>query len=302
MVLFFWGHLFAQHDTIVDGFKLHLQDIGNSDSVSRTYISDTVTHSGKFLQLYPGGKVKSYGSMNKGSKVGAWDEYYSSGQLRSHGLYTRHGKEGIWREYYPDGKIFSKGNYTNGEKDGLWKTWYENDSLMSRGQYWHDNCTGTWNWWYDNGKLKAHAKYLARTHLEKRKVPFGHDVTDPKGHYITWKKRYTFFNVDSLVEYYPNGNLRSKIMYDAGGNRNGQSEFWYENGNVNRIEYYKGGKGIGCWKVYCEDGELFSLGENNTEQICEDPEHVNPDCGYPGDIIPLIPNEIHTYPIAKVGL
>lgn len=298
-----------KRDTIFDGTKYHFDFDADSSVSVWIQILGTDLFEGKYLETYPGGKIKCSGVYSKGNRVGLWNEYYANGNPRAHGNFKKGEMDGLWKFYYESGKEYSEGYNEEGYKVGLWKTYYENGQLLSQGQYFMHMNSGTWRWYYENtspndsvgrGKLKAQAHYIIKSDWQKTKLGIGSNkYWDPKYHLPWMKRTWKSSPVDSLVEYYPDGKLRSRIIYDKHGNEEGSAEYYYPDarpndslgrGKLNRIEFYKNGKPVDCWKYYCEDGSLSRFQNmNNQQNACDLNQEVNEDCTYPGDILPEIP-------------
>jgi uncharacterized protein len=56
------------------------------------------------------------------------------------------------------------------------------------------------------------------------------------------------------VEYYPDGKLRTRIIYGKEGRLNGAVDFYYPDGKRNLHGQYTNGKESGVWTWYCTDG------------------------------------------------
>lgn len=57
-------------------------------------------------------------------------------------------------------------------------------------------------------------------------------------------------------EFYPNGQLQSRITYKDGIETNVHSEYFYENGQLNISTIFKDGMKDGTWEFYYENGQL----------------------------------------------
>ena len=66
------------------------------------------------------------------------------------------------------------------------------------------------------------------------------------------------FNMDKIdgyfIEYYRNGNMKSKIQYED-GRRHGECIFYYENGKMKLQSKYKKGERVGKSTVYNDKGK-----------------------------------------------
>lgn len=118
------------------------------------------------------------------------------------------------------------GNIANGQVNGIWRTYYPDGNVFVSANYMQG---------YLNGK--AYFFYDSRKETKLADVDFNMDKID--GYYI---------------EYYRNGNMKSKIQYED-GRRHGECIFYYENGNKKLESKYKKGERAGKSTVYNEKGK-----------------------------------------------
>ena len=67
-----------------------------------------------------------------------------------------------------------------------------------------------------------------------------------------------YINDNDIIkeEFYPNGQLQSRITYKDGIETNVNSEYFYENGQLNINTIFKDGMKDGTWLFYYENGQL----------------------------------------------
>lgn len=76
---------------------------------------------GKWEHFYEDGSKKSVYQFDRKDKLtGKYIEYYKDGQIKTIGYYRDGKKTGTWSTYYDNGKVDSEGYYSNGEKSGKW--------------------------------------------------------------------------------------------------------------------------------------------------------------------------------------
>ncbi|CAN5154678.1 hypothetical protein BH09BAC5_BH09BAC5_21700 [soil metagenome] len=250
--LFFSSYLSAQRDSVIGGIKCHL--ISENSDTGSAWIQKVIVKKGKekfngtYFEFYPGGKLKAKG-------------YYKNGK--------RYQK---WIRYYADGKKSEEGYFDKGEKSDLWITYYENGQISWKGSFFKDIRSGFWRYYYEDGKLKGMTRYRIKTEKINRKPKEG----DKKKKGMSVKTNvefiYTVSPADSLVEYYPDGKLKTRIIYGKEGGLNGAFDSYYENGKSNVHGEYTAGKKSGQWNYYCENEKIFryekySVGNDNPEVI-----------------------------------
>jgi antitoxin component YwqK of YwqJK toxin-antitoxin module len=65
--------------------------------------------------------------------------------------------------------------------------------------------------------------------------------------------------VDSVIEFYPNGNINNLFVYDSLGNLNGFFRIWYDNGNLRQSGSNVMGKWNGLLSMYYKSGVPFII-------------------------------------------
>lgn len=240
--LFSSSALFAQRDSVINGIKCHLisehPDTGSAwiqkkiVKKSKAKAADggavyVTKFSGVYFEVYPGGKLKAKGYFKKGKRNEKWIRYYPSGQKKEEGYFDDGYKSDLWMTYYENGKISWKGNFFKNMRSGFWRYFYESGQLKSMTRY----------------RIKAES--IAKKPKEKAKgwsLRVNREIT------------YSISPADSLVEYYPDGKLRTRILYGKEGGLNGSIDLYYPDGKHNLQGQYTNGKESGVWTWYCSDG------------------------------------------------
>ncbi len=140
--------------------------------------------------------------------------------------------------YYPNGSISSEGNMRNGKPDGYWKSYYENGNLKSEGNRKDFQLDSIWNFYYQNGKLKSLINYR-----NDKKNGYTYN-------YLLNKKG------DRITEYY----LASKELF-LNGIQQGESFYYYPNGSLQYVFYYRNNKKHGAGKEFSKDSTIITLFE-----------------------------------------
>jgi len=126
------------------------------------------------------------------------------------------------------------GNVINGQANGIWRTYYESGNIFVSANYMQG---------YLNGK----AYFYYNTNKETKLAEIDYKMDQIDGYYI---------------EYYRNGNMKSKIEY-SDGQRHGECQYFHENGNLRLSSKYKKGKRTGKSTVYNEQGK--KIGKLDTD-------------------------------------
>lgn len=231
--LFFSSTLFAQRDSTINGIKCHLiadSDTGTCWIQKNVKTKKAAYFSGHYFEVFRDGKLKAKGFYKRGKRSNKWVFYYENGQKSVEGYYDEGLKSNLWMEYYMNGQLSWKGNFFKDMRSGFWRYYYE------------------------NGVQKAMTRYLIKSSVVK-----GEKVKKSKGSSLkpNVEIHYTISPCDSLVEYYPNGKLKVRILYGKEGGLNGTCDYYYENGSKNFEGAFANGKKIGTWNYFCADGSLF---------------------------------------------
>lgn len=236
LFLFISSSLFAQRDSVISGIKCHL--VSESPDSGTAWIQNkTVTKKGVvkfrgvYWEFYPGGKLKAKGYFKNGKQYQKWIRYYPGGQKAEEGYYDKGLKSDLWMRYYENGKMSWKGNYFKNMRSGYWRYFYE------------------------DGTPKAMTRYRIKTASVAKKPKAG----TKKGISIRVNREitYSISPADSLIEYYPDGKLRTRIIYGKEGGLNGSCQHFYPDGKINLDAKYLAGKETGEWIYYCKNGLVF---------------------------------------------
>ncbi|MCX6311789.1 MAG: hypothetical protein NT084_09145 [Bacteroidetes bacterium] len=236
VTLFLSISLFAQRDSIIGSINCHL--ISDSSDTGTSWIQQKIKRksgeqfNGVYFEIYPDGKLKAKGYYKRGKRNEKWIRYYPSGQKSVEGYFDVGYKSDLWMEYYPSGQISWKGNFYKNMPSGFWRYFYE------------------------NGIQKSMTRYLIKTSRVMGKA-----TATAKGRSFksNMETHYTISPADSLVEYYPDGKLKIRILYGHKGGLNGACDFYYANGVKSFHGQYLEGKEVGDWFYYCPDGKLFKF-------------------------------------------
>lgn len=265
----------SQRDSLINGIKCHLISVSSDTGTSWIQLKikkkTGEQFNGVYFEIYPGGKIKSKGYYKKGKRDEKWISYYQDGQTKVEGFYDEGFKSELWKEYYPSGQMSWKGNFFKDMRSGFWRYYYE------------------------NGIQKSMTRYV----IKAFKV-VGKPKPIMKGSSIKTniEIHYTISPADSLVEYYPDGKLKVRILYGHKGGLNGTCDYYYGNGVKSFHGQYLDGKEVGDWLYYCPDGKLFKFtrytGVPNqadvrieTDQLC-DITAVKPEMKWQKEIFPPI--------------
>lgn len=171
----------------------------------------------------------------------------------------------------PHGVAGEDFNVTDAEglKQGHWVKVYQNGTIYYKGAFTNDTPIGTFWFWYDSGEPMREVDHLDGTkHMVATHFHTNGKIMS-KGHYREGKDPTTG-EPDKLRDgewefFGENGLLRSKEHYRL-GQKHGAATSYYDSGKLLREEHYSNGKKEGKFIEYFENGRIHALREhaNNT--------------------------------------
>jgi antitoxin component YwqK of YwqJK toxin-antitoxin module len=224
---------FAQRDSIISKIKCHL--ISESDT-GTAWIQTIVVKKG----------VKKY--------YGTYFEFYPDGKLKAKGYYKKGKRTEKWMRYYSNGQIKEEGYFDGGYKTELWKTYYESGKMSWKGNFFKNMRSGIWRYFYEDGTVKGMTRYRIKTESVAKKAKSG---STGRSFRVNREITYSISPADSLVEYYPDGKLRTRIIYGKEGGLTGDIDLYYADGKRNMHGKYLNAQKTGDWTYYCMNGAVF---------------------------------------------
>lgn len=200
-------------------------------------------------------------------------ELYANGATYAKTPFENDVRHGIKTKYFFNGKISAEISYKNGELNGPYKSYFLDGQPYEIGQSIDDFYNGPWKKYYADGTLRMEMTYdkgyLQGEYLEydsDGKLHFSYDYR--KGEIIA----YTFFDKTGEVvssnrkkggeflyeAYTPEGNLKSKGLYDVKGGKMGYWKFYDRNGALEEEGEYINNDAIGIHSTYYSDGAIKS--------------------------------------------
>jgi antitoxin component YwqK of YwqJK toxin-antitoxin module len=223
-----------------------------------------------------GKRFKYYSSYERTDSIVVY-EYCES-------IRKEHDANGEYRAYTTSGILVETGQFRNRRKKGTWITYFLDGKKECEGSYRIGWAIGNWTWYHSNGAVKGTARYVHKRIFQKKKIPSIAQTQfwTPKRYYPWFEIQIHSIAVDSIVEYYPNSQVKVRTRLDNAGRDIDSTEFFYPTGQVNCVQYWSGNYGTGCWKYFCPDGSLSHY-ENNTgtDTIqCPIPDGIYSECDY----------------------
>jgi len=211
--------------------------------------SEYIYKDGKKISFFSNGNIKNI-TEYRDNKIILYQRFYSNGNPRSQVDYEDDGLENI-KTFYLNGKRKKiESMYFNTEKSlqckhGLKIKWFENGNVKMSGKYYKNIPIAPIEEWYSNGCRKS----IFETDSENYKRIVWYDNGNISQTEICYQ------DVTSYFFWYPNGKINSFGEF-KNAKRDGIWEFWSEDGNKIKEEYYKDGISIkynGIWTRRIDD-------------------------------------------------
>lgn len=194
--------------------------------------------------------------INHDIKNGEWKEYYENGKLKTVGNYLNEKKNGQWTTYDVDGQIETDSYYVEGKLNGECKSYHKNGQIHKQINFKDGKRVGESKEFYvtgqvsriikyenDNVETTIYSRYFENGEFSEKKIT---ENTEDGGYKSTY--------------YYSNGNIKTIEIFNKNREKNGNWQWFSENGKIEKSCNYKNGKYNGEWKSYHENGQLKKIG------------------------------------------
>ncbi|MFL5764053.1 MAG: TonB family protein [Bacteroidia bacterium] len=252
--------------------------------------------SGTWKSYYPNSAVSCIMPYSNGKKNGVFKGYFSNGNLSFETNYVNDSAEGISTEYYKTGKPFKIETYKGDTLNGIVKKYYESGTLKEEKFMKGEDRDSTYLFYYEDGSLWEHILYrkgspytvvayndangkpidcctlkegtgvmrfydkegrMTSETTYKNSVRDGHVKYAEKG-VLVKEGDYSDGKFSGIWKYYfPTGKQSSKITC-ANDNREGDAEYYYEDGTVSQKGVFVNDEKSGLWTGYDKKGKVES--------------------------------------------
>ncbi len=195
------------------------------------------------------GTITGVGVMrSNGDKTGKWKHFFSNGVVSSQGVYTSNKKQGIWTYYYETGDIKQRGEYFNDKETGEWKWFYMNGNYKRVENYVGGKRNGTIVQYDENGTIIVTGNYSDNLPHGYWEIQVG-DIIQ-QGSFV-----YSEKDGEWIHTFLSNNQIRFKgSFYNT--KPHGKHVYYYENGTLERVEFYDAGKPVKRWNYYNNCAQL----------------------------------------------
>jgi antitoxin component YwqK of YwqJK toxin-antitoxin module/Tfp pilus assembly protein PilF len=186
---------------------------------------------------------------DKGLIQGLETSYFTSGKVSAEINYEDGDRAGRSITYFPNGNKESENEYAGGEKHGYEKNWYMHGQLQSEGWYQQGYREGTWYEYDEMGTLRAKTTYLNDDIHGYREEYFPNGRLSNIAHYNRgW--------IEDFIQYDTSGKEINRCNYK---NASGKMKSVMINGKLGAEGEYLYGDWHGAYKFYFPDGTLSTI-------------------------------------------
>jgi len=235
--------------TWVDGKKTHENLYFKNGNLKISTQKKNNKRHGPYKHYTKYGQIQWEGQYKNGKKTGKWKEFHPHGEVFSIGRFKKDKSVGFWRFYHENGQLAMKQKKINNNTQGREIAYYSNGNLFNKGKYKNNKRIGKWIWYHENGQIKSIgniSKDGYRTGLWKYYHEDGSLLCN-----CTFEENESYIKYyagsDSAARYFIEETIQEvpstrEIMNWKLGFLNGKQVFYYKNGNIAAIEWYKNGK------------------------------------------------------------
>jgi antitoxin component YwqK of YwqJK toxin-antitoxin module len=204
---------------------------------------------GELLEYYYNGNIMRRENYINGIKIGKQEFFHENGKLGIVYFNNSYGKHGPYLSYFNDGKIEEKSEFNNGVLNGEREEYEQNIStnpdvneyyLKLKEYYSNGIRVGKFETFSSVGKIVS-GNYINGKKEGVWKEFTSYDMRTQKKYDYTYLERVLIYKNNKLngeqLEYYPNGNIKSKMNYENGNIR--VNEKYNENGTLNSRDSYE---------------------------------------------------------------
>jgi len=199
---------------------------------------DVSAQFGKETVYYPNGKVMSVSEHQL--IVSDSPNYYPS-------------KHGDFVLYAENGVEIERGTYANGQQNGDFVYHHLNGKLAAKKSFENGIAVGNWIEYYDDGNLRSTIEYGEQFYW-----PSGHEKHFFESGNLQFEKMIGNNGQGFKTEYYADGKLKERIVYEHGPSEQSAYYSWFPNGSLQRKTYYRAKNDTVSAEFY-PDGFLKSI-------------------------------------------
>ncbi len=212
-------------------------------------------YTGVIKNFYSNNKIASEINYVHGKMDGFIKEYYPDGQINIEENYKDGKKDGFYKIFYKNGNLQFEYNFKNGRQIGSAKEFYKSGQLKSIKTDFINGVSYTKKKWWENGNLKETSE---TTNIQDKIRYWREDGTiesEKIREHFTPKKSTDFFYLkENSIQYWKNGNIKSIFLIV--NNITEEFKEFYENGNLKGKQIYEENGKPKNFKEYYENNQI----------------------------------------------
>lgn len=131
---------------------------------------------GRWTEFHPEtGAPKTWGSFDKGKRVGIWQKGTPNGKIVETTAYEDGAMHGTSKAWSATGQLIRTVEYERGEKTGLTRAWYGDGTSQSEGHFDDGARVGRWMYWREDGSVNDTWSGLYEADRRTGPLPSGGD-------------------------------------------------------------------------------------------------------------------------------
>lgn len=230
---------------------------------------------------YADGFKRSSAEYNDKSEITGTETYFfRSGAKSSENNYKDGKLHGMSVAYHQNGNKQGTTEYEDGSKHGYHKLYYTHGQVEEEGWYQQDNLEGTWLNYNELGDLSSSSVYFDNELHGIRTEYFPNGKIYNETIYTSgWIEEFIQYDTLGNVinhQYFKNASGKQMVLHLNGkpfsesayqnGDLHGELKFYYYDGRVNSVQYYKHGLLDSTYRSYHLNGKLMSEGQHKLGQ------------------------------------
>lgn len=197
---------------------------------------------------------------DQGRKQGKWSKRHKNGKVRYEGEFSNDKEIGEFKFYDNNGNLVSIRTYETPGGKALCEMYNFMGFLHAKGDLVNRKKEGEWIFYVNRGQDTVSIEHYNNGLLQDTLITyFSNGQIASRVNYDKGVKK------GSYSEFYKNGQIEQKGFY-VNGELNGEVVIWYTTGQIKRKGSYNNGDKIGKWITYDPDGRVREVIDYNKKK------------------------------------
>lgn len=258
--------------TLLDGDLEGIEEIFYENGQLKTrknYISGELD--GLYEEYNEDGSLSTTQILKNGNTLDVkYYSYHDNGRVSSINRYWSDKNFGVlnnrFEEFFENGVKEYSCDYKNRKRDGVCETFFDNGLLKTTTNYYEGEINGNYEEYREDGNLIKKSKF------EDGKEVYSEEfLLDMQSPYKLLKKTIYIQGSKKMVEnFYANGNTKEEINFNSLGNKDGDYEYFFKDGQTKIKQVYENGILEGQFFEYYSNGQLAAEGRYKNGKVLMD--------------------------------